>query len=143
MGSASAGDKGGRKRSGTVDSQRRLRFPRVIAAPSTGSLLLGEEDCTFRLARCGSAHGFSIGRADAEVVVNATANGLPLYQRAEYVRKKQVRHRFQLVSGRGMAGDLHAQLAKLLYRAPYFGTAGTELLSNARAADDDGGVVAQ
>ena len=45
---------------------------------------------------------------------------VPLHQRTENVGEQKVRNGFQLISGRQVAGDLHAQLAKMLHRAPDF-----------------------
>ena len=42
-----------------------------------------------------------------------------------------------------MAGDLHPQIAKMLYRPPHLGARSAQLLRNTRAADDDGSVVAK
>ena len=68
---------------------------------------------------------------------------VPCNMRAKYLGKQQIRHRLQLVTGSGMPGNLHSQLAKLLHSAPYFGTAGAEFFGDARAADDDGRIVAE
>ena len=88
-------------------------------------------------------HGGDVGRANAEVMMNARAEDGPLQQRAENVRKQKIGNGFQLISGRGMSGDLETQLAQMLHRAPHFGAAGAQLLGDARAADDHGRVVAQ
>ena len=42
-----------------------------------------------------------------------------------------------------MSLDLHPKLTKLLYRAPHFGAAGSELFRNTRPADNDSGVIAE
>ena len=57
--------------------------------------------------------------------------------------KQKVGDRFELIAGRGMSGDLHAEFAQMLHRPPDFGAAGAQFLGDARAADDHRGVVAQ
>ena len=48
------------------------------------------------------------------------AKMVPLHQRAENVGQQKIGNGFQLIAGRRMSGDLHAQLAQLLHRAPDF-----------------------
>ncbi len=68
---------------------------------------------------------------------------VPFTSGRKNVGEQKIGNGFQLISGGGMTGDLHAQFAKMLHRAPHLGARRAQLLGNARAADDDGGVVAQ
>ena len=117
---------------------------RMSAASPAGGLLLGNEDGAFGLTggrglhrrrRWSSRCGSNDECASAKIV--------PLHQRRENVGEQKIGNGFQLISGGQVAGDLHAQFAKMLHRPPDFGARRAKFLGNASAADDDGGVVAQ
>ena len=91
---------------------------------------------------CG-VHGFGIGRADAEVVMKMRREHRTGDQRPKRVRQKKIGNSVQLIPRGQVAGDLHAQLAQILHRAPDLGARRAQLVGDARAADDDGSVVAQ
>jgi hypothetical protein len=76
-------------------------------------------------------------------MMNARGEDGALQHGTQDVGEQKVGHRFHLISGRGMTRDLQAQLAQMLHRAPHFGAGGAQLFGNARAADDDGRVVAE
>ncbi len=91
----------------------------------------------------GGVHGFGVGRADAKVMMNVRRKHCAADQRAQRVGQKKIGNSVQLIPRGQMAGDLHAQLAQILHRAPNLGARCAQLVGNARAADDHGSVVAQ
>ena len=64
-------------------------------------------------------------------------------ERSENIGKQEIGHGVQLISSGQMAGDLYAQFAQMLHRAPDLGARSAQLLGDALAADDDGRVVAE
>ena len=115
----------------------------MAATAAAGGLLLGDEDRAFGLAIGGGLHGDDVGPADAEVMMHARGEHRALEQRAEDIRQQEVGDSFHLIAGGGVAGDLQAELAQMLYRPPNLGARSTELFCDTGAADDHGGVVAQ
>ena len=115
----------------------------MASAAAARGLLLGDEDCAFRFAVGCGLHGDDVGRANAEVMVNARREDRALHQRAENIGQQKIRDRFELVAGRGMSRDLQAKLAQVLHRTPHFGAAGAQFLGDAGSTDDHGCVVAQ
>ena len=115
----------------------------MSAATATCSLLLGDIDGALRLARSRGLHGGDVRRANAKVVMDVRTENCPAHQRSENVGDQQIGDSFQLISGGQVAGNLHAQIAKVLHRPPNFGARCAKFFRDARAADDHGRVVAQ
>ena len=66
-----------------------------------------------------------------------------LQGRRKHVGQQQIGHRLKLVAGRRMPGNFNSQSAQLLYQAPHFGAARTNLVGDLGAAHDHGSVVHQ
>ncbi len=127
----------------TIDSGRARRLPRVGSAAAARGLLFGQKDAAFWSAFRSGGHGCSVGRSDFVEMVEVLVEDRAAQQRPQNLRQEQVRDRAQLISGGGMAGDIHAQAAQLLNQAPDFGAVGRNFLGDLRAADHDGGVLHQ
>jgi len=104
-------------------------------------LLLREENAALGFAPSSGFHGGGVGRSDAEVVMNARGEERPAHQRPNDIRQQQIGDGLQLVARRRMPGDANTQLAQVLDGTPNFRARRTQLLRNARPADDQRRVV--
>jgi len=118
-----------------VTSRRPRRLPRVGAASPARRLFLRQEHAAFRRSIGRSSHCEGVGRSDFVEMMETRLKDRAARERPKDLWQEQVGHRTQLISGRGMAGNINTGSAQLLNESPDFRAAGRNLFSDLGAAD--------
>ncbi len=118
-------------------------MPRIGSAPAACSLFFSKKDAAFRRAFRRGGHRGRIGRSDFVEVMKMRVEDRAAHKRPQNLRQQQVRNRPQLISGGGMARNIHTQAPQLLNQTPDFGAVGRNLLGDLGSADHHSGVFHQ
>jgi hypothetical protein len=115
----------------------------VTAASATGGLFFGQEHAALDRSSCGFFHRLGIRGAKTEIMMHTTREYGRVDQRFEDLGQRQVGNFDELITNGGMAGDLHAEAAELLYESPNVRARRSDFFRKFGSADDESRVVGE